>query len=244
MDKEQLIIYLKSIKRSNAAINRAIWALETFEQWLNESQGLTIDSEIDDDQLEDFIASRKNKQKNLLLGLINVFDFQGRDKMKTAATQLRSSLLKEEIKPMRLKDFIRVNEDLIIGLQNLGIQDAWQLLHACRTPSERLKLASRLGVPYHSLLDLVKMADLSRIFAVKAVRTRLYLDSGYDTLDKLAAMDPMELHLALAKFVEENHFNGIPTTPKEAEFTVKAARKTERWITFEAGESASTLRLK
>lgn len=45
------------------------------------------------------------------------------------------------------------------------------------------------------------MADLSRLFAVKALRMRLYLESGFDTLDKLAAQEPMALHLALVKFV-------------------------------------------
>ncbi len=80
------------------------------------------------------------------------------------------------------------------------------------------------------------MADLSRMFAVKAVRSRLYLDSGFDTLDKLAALDPMTLHLALVKFVKESQFKGIATSLKEAEFTVKEARKTERWIQFGDGE--------
>ena len=80
------------------------------------------------------------------------------------------------------------------------------------------------------------MADLSRIFAVKAVRTRLYLDSGYDTLDKLTSQDPISLHHALVKFVEESHFDGVPTTPKEAEFTVNAAKEIERWIIFRKSE--------
>ena len=78
------------------------------------------------------------------------------------------------------------------------------------------------------------MADLSRIRAVKAKRTRLYLESGFDTLDKLAAQDPMELHRSLVQFVEESGFDGVATQPKEAEFTVKTAQELERWITFEA----------
>ena len=93
-----------------------------------------------------------------------------------------------------------------------------------------------MNVPYNELLALIKMADLSRIFAVKVVRTRLYLESGFDTLEKLAAKDPITLHHALGKFVKKSGFDGIPTTHKEAEFTVKAARKLDRWIIFDEDE--------
>jgi hypothetical protein len=116
------------------------------------------------------------------------------------------------------------------------VHDAHQILKTCQTPEARHALKGELNFPYQDILDLVKMADLSRIFAVKAVRTRLYLESGYDTLDKLANTDPMVLHEAMVKFVEESNFNGIPTTPKEAEFTVKQAKKLDRWVVFENGE--------
>jgi hypothetical protein len=135
---------------------------------------------------------------------------------------------------MCLKDFIGVNQALITHLESKGLRDAWQLLRTCKTPADRQKLADELDVPYQDLLELVKMADLSRIRAVKAKRTRLYLESGFDTLDKLAAQDPMELHRSLVQFVEESGFDGVATQPKEAEFTVKTAQELERWITFEA----------
>lgn len=236
MDKEQLTTYLKSIKLSESAINRTLWALDTFDIWLKENYSLSIDSDITIDYLEGFIQSAEKRQKNLCLGLINVFDFQGKETLKTAAAKIRGAMLKKERKPMRLKDFLGVDESLIAGLNANGIKDAWQLLKACQTVAARKELAANLGVAYQDLLALVKMADLSRIFAVKAVRTRLYLDSGFDTLDKLADQDPMALHLSLVKFVKESHFNGIATLPKEAEFTVKEARKIERWIVFEEEE--------
>jgi hypothetical protein len=68
------------------------------------------------------------------------------------------------------------------------------------------------------------------------VRTRLYLESGFDTLDKLSSHEPIALHLAMVKFVEESGFDGIPTTPKEAAFTIKTAQKLDRWIIFDEDE--------
>ncbi len=174
--KNQLITYLKSTKRSESAIKRTLWALDAFEHWLKENHDLTIDADIQMDHLETFIHTAEKRQKNLCLGLINVFDFQGKQELKRAAAKMRSSMLKQERKPMRLQNFIGVDERILTGLKVKGIRDAWQLLKVCRTLEARKALASELGVAYQDLLDLVKMADLSRMFAVKAVRTRLYLE--------------------------------------------------------------------
>jgi len=236
MDKDQLTAYLTSTKRSTPAIKRTLWALDVFKTWLKEARGSSIDENITLEDLEAFIQSAEKKHKNLLLGLANVFEFQGREDLKTSALRMRSAILKKDRKPMRLRDFIGVDPHMIDALNTRGVKDAWQLLKICKTPEARHKLADELEVPYKDLLDLVKMADLSRMKAVKKVRTRLYLESGFDTLDKLAAQDPMELHLALVKFVAESGFDGIATLPKEAQATVKTAQKIERWVVFEEEE--------
>ena len=236
MDKDQLTAYLRSTKRSSSAINRTLWALDVFEIWLKETLGSSIEENITKNDLVAFIQSAEKKQKNLLLGLANVFEFIGREDLKVSALKMRRAILNKEIKPMRLKDFLGVDQSLIASLDAKGVSDAWSLLHISKTPEARHDLADELDVPYQDLLDLVKMADLSRMFAVKAVRTRLYLESGYDTLDKLAAQDPMELHLSLVRFVDESGFDGIATLPKEAQATVKTAREMERWVMFEKDE--------
>ena len=236
MDKEKLTAYLKSEGRSTSAINRSLRALDAFNLWLDDNRGTTIKENISLKDLQDFIQSAKKGQKNLLLGLTGVFGYLGKDELQTEARQMRSAMLNQERKPMKLRDFLGVNPVLIEALKEKGVKDAHQLIKTCQTPETRHMLTDELNLPYQELLDLVKMADLSRMFAVKAVRTRLYLDSGYDTLDKLANSDPTALHHAMVKFVDETNFNGIPTTPKEAEFTVKEAKKLDRWITFEDGE--------
>jgi hypothetical protein len=232
MDKDELSTYLKSSKYSTSAIERTLWALDVFETWLKEKLGSSIDADISPEDLEAFIHSVQKKQTSLLLGLANVFEFQGKETLKTNALKIRSSLLKKRRKPMKLRDFIGVDPGLIDALKKIGVEDARELLKKCKTPEARHKLADELELLYQDLLDLVKMADLSRMLGVKAVRTRLYLESGFDTLDKLAAQDPMELHLSLVKFVEESGFNGIATLPKEAIANVKSAQKIDRWVIF------------
>jgi len=236
MEKDQLTAYLTSSKRSKPGIKRALSALTAFETWLRETYDLSIEDDISVKHLTAFIQSTKKRQKNLLLGLSDVFACQEREDLKTAALKMRRVILDQQIKPMRLKDFLGVDQSLVTRLEAKGLRDAWQLLRACRTPADRQKLADKLDVAYPELLDLVIMADLSRVRAVKAKRTRLYLESGFDTLDKLAAQDPITLHYALVKFVEESGFDGIATLPKEAAFTVEAARKLDRWIIFNQDE--------
>ena len=236
MDQEQLLAYLKSTRRSTAAIRRSLAALSAFTTWLAANHNLTIDDDISLDVLEAFIQSMDKGHKNLLMGLANVFEFQGRDELKTAAVTMRREMLDAEIKPMPLRDFIGIAPELVASLEAKGIRHALDLLQVCRTATDRIALAKEFDVPYQDLLALVKMADLSRLFAVKAVRSRLYLDSGFDTLDKLAAQDPMDLHLAMVKFVIQSQFDGVPTTPKEADFTIRAAKNLERLIVFKAGE--------
>jgi len=236
MDKNKLSAFLKAKGRSDSAINRSLRTLDAFNLWLNNNREKTIEGDISLENLQDFIHSAKKGQKNLLLGLSGVFAYLGKDDLQTSAMQMRRGMLNKERKPMKLKDFLGVKPALLEAMKEKGFRDAYQLLKSCLTPETRHALSDELNVPYQELLELVKMADLSRMFAVKAVRTRLYLESGYDTLDKLASSDAMTLHHAMVKFVDERNFNGIPTTPKEADFTVKEAKKLDRWIVFEEGE--------
>jgi len=233
MDVNKLTDYLKSAGRSQSAINRSLHALSTFETWLKETSSRTIDDEISLADLQTFIDAANKRQKTLLLGLAGVFAFQGKENLETGAMEMRRAMLNKEIKSMRLQDFLGVDQALVASLAEKGMRNAHQLLKACQTHETRQMLAKEIDVPYKDLLDLVKMADLSRIRGVKAVRTRLYLESGFDTLDKLAAQDPMALRCALVKYVDESGFDGIPTLPKECEFTVKMAKKLDRCVVFE-----------
>lgn len=242
MDNDLLVSYLKQKGRSKPAIERTLNALAQFTDWLN-TQHKTLPQrnsahgdELTLEDLQAFIATRPKQQKNILMGLVNVFDYLDLPSLKTYAVELREALLDNERSSMPLRDFIGLPDTLLQKLEASGIKNALQLVKACPTPASRRTLASQLDVDYKDLLDLVKMADLSRLFAVKAVRARLYLDSGFDTLDKLAAQEPMDLHQALVKFVDETHFDGIATLPKEAIGTITAAKELERLVIFEARE--------
>lgn len=106
------------------------------------------------------------------------------------------------------------------------------MIRAGGTTQARLALSEATGVPLERVVEYVKLADISRIGAVKAVRARLYVDAGIDTVDKVAALSPEEFRRAVAEFVERTGFDGIATLPKEAENAVKTARTIERLVVW------------
>ena len=150
--------------------------------------------------------------------------------MRRLASELRTQLI--ERKTLPLKDFVGVQREHVDKLSSLGIRTAEDMLRAGQSPSRRQELSRRTGIPIDAILDFVKLSDLSRIFGVKGIRARLYLDSGVDTVEKMAQWDPKALRAMLVEFVERTGFDGIATLPKEAEFTVAEAKKLPKVVEY------------
>jgi hypothetical protein len=110
-------------------------------------------------------------------------------------------------------------------LEAAGIKNVDQMLKAGRTANDREHLSQRTGIPRDSILEFVKLSDLTRLGAVKSVRARLYYDAGVDSVEEMARWDPAELRTMLVEFVERTGFDGIAPLPREAESTVAAAKR-------------------
>lgn len=87
-------------------------------------------------------------------------------------------------------------------------------------------------MPPSAILELVKLADLSRIVGLKRKRARLYYDAGLDTMDKIAKWDYKEMQQMFVEFVERTGFDGSPPTPSEAACAVKLARYLPRIVEY------------
>jgi hypothetical protein len=94
-----------------------------------------------------------------------------------------------------------------------------------RTAEDRTRLAERTGASPESILELVKLSDLSRLGAIKSVRARLYYEAGLDTPDKFRRWEPEALRQMLVDFVERTGFEGIAPLPKELQNAIVAARR-------------------
>jgi hypothetical protein len=125
----------------------------------------------------------------------------------------------------KIRVFVQaLNKEFVSKLNNIGIKTARQLLDIGQTKDGREKLYKTTGVQKKHILELVKLSDLARIPGVKKIRARLYYESGLDTLEKIAKCDAEELRKISAEYVQKSDFNGMPPTPKEAEFTVTMAK--------------------
>jgi hypothetical protein len=72
------------------------------------------------------------------------------------------------------------------------------------TPQDRTALAGKHQIAQRDLLDLTKLTDVARLKWVGPKFARLLIESGYDTVEKVANSDCHELYLALLRANEQS----------------------------------------
>ena len=131
-----------------------------------------------------------------------------------------------------MKDFIGVDPIYINKLEENGIRNIDQMLEAGATLNDRKGIARSTNIPHNAILEFVKLSDLARIPGVKSIRARLYYDAGVDTVEKIAALEPEELRTKIVEYVAVSGFDGIPTLPAEAKYTVDKERKLPKIVEY------------
>jgi len=235
MDEKKFQAFLKRGGRSPSAVRRCQKFVGEYDRFLEEHcEGITIDR-AGGQELESFVffieKDPKTSAKTHLWAIRYYYEFIGDEEMRAFASNLRQQRIKR--KPFPLKKFRGVDHDHTGKLAAIGIKNANQMLEAGRKPADRKSLAAKTGIPLESILELVKLSDLSRIGAVKTIRARLYHDGGIDTVEKMAELEPEELRNLMIDFVERTCFDGIAPLPKEAEYTIRFARKLPKIIEYD-----------
>ena len=234
MDKEGFEIYLQRGGRSPNAVKRCIKYVSTFEDYLRVSrQGTQLD-DVKPDELIGFLKSldkdAETKSKGYLWAIRYYYDFTDDPEICKLAGMLREEMM--ERKPFSLKEFRGVDRDCVDALAENGIRNVDQMLAAGATNVDRVALAELTGIPLPSILEFVKLSDLTRIPGVKGIRARLYYEAGIDTIEKMADHEPEELHAQVAAYVNSSNFNGIATLPVEAIYTVEKARELPKIVEY------------
>jgi hypothetical protein len=222
LDEESLKGFMRREHQSEIALKRCISAVQQWEEYLQRNQ--TSQTKATRRELRAFADFLGDGQriKPIMHGLLHYFKFLGDAAMSQEAGRIRSRYLKRNV--LRLKEFVGVPQDDVVKLRERGIINADNILEAGATESQRRELAKATGISYGSILSLAKMADLSRIFGVKGIRARLYVDSGNDSVEKMSLMSPDNLIAVTRRFIDRTGFSGIPPTPKEAQSTIEAAK--------------------
>lgn len=228
--------HLKSKGKKDHVIAELVTQVRRFEDYLNRERSKTLDS-ADLQDLLDFSGKIEQdlpgSTKIVMRGIALYYAYCGQTDLASAAAGLREQQTAKSRKAFLLKDFRGVDPVAVTALAAAGIHNVSQLIAAGGTPQARALLADQTGLALHQILELVKLADLSRLGGLKTIRARLYYDAGFDTLEKIAAQDPEQMRAAIQKFVQRAGFDGIPPLPKEALHTVEAAKKLPRLVIFE-----------
>ena len=135
--------------------------------------------------------------------------------------------------PFKLSDLLDVDRALVAALESDGVRTNNQLLRVAATPKQREALADRLNLPVEVLEKVSRLADLTRMFGVRAIRAKLYYDMGIESIEQMAKWTPADLVRAAQDHVDRTGFDGIATLPKEAEFTVAMAKKLPKLAAFD-----------
>lgn len=231
MDEEGFRRYLKKIGKSEKRCDSEVRHMKKFEEYLLKHKNRRLGEEAPED-LGDFVnwAMGKREKVNVLLWVLNrYYSCVSNDLMFCAVNELIGV---EFTKKGNLKDFLGVNHQHTQTLRKEGVFTSEHMLKVGRTEEGREKLAEKTGVPPSAILELAKLADLSRIPGLARKRARLYYDAGLDTMDKIAKWDPEKMQQMFAEFVERTKFDGTPPTPFEAAFTVKLAKHLPRIMEY------------
>ncbi|MFW9808536.1 MAG: DUF4332 domain-containing protein [Candidatus Thorarchaeota archaeon] len=233
MNDDSFQMYLKKSKKSENAIKQITELVKDFEAFLSEESISIPEAEIE--ELESFVSwiedTTGKKANKHLWALSILYTFLENEKMAKHSRLLRGSKIKKI--PFQIGKFRGVNQAYVKKLENLGIINVDQMILKGKTPEMRLRLSEESGVPIESILEFVKLSDLTRVGAVRTVRARLYYDAGIDTIDKMAGYDPAELRSYLSKWIEKTGFEGIAPLPKEASNAVSTAKTLPRLVVYE-----------
>jgi hypothetical protein len=216
---------MKKKRKTPSTIDACVESARGFNEFLDSrKKGL---DEASTEDLEDYVAEAldTNAVPKQMWGLQYYLAYKKSADLLKRSKQIRAEHTAEKRQPFKLRKFMGVDSDSMAKLEALGIEDVDQMLKKCRTRAQREKVAKESGVSVQEILELAKLSNLAQIGAVKSVRARLYYESGIDAIAKMSRLSGEDLRRITADFVERSGFQGIPPTPKEAEYTVRYARK-------------------
>ena len=106
-------------------------------------------------------------------------------------------------KPNKIKDFVGISKDIADKLEKIGIKNTEKLYDKVISKTDRQDLAYITGIRDKDILELTKLADLSRIKWVGVTFARMLYDLGIDTVEKASKTDPVKLHASINQLNKE-----------------------------------------
>ncbi|MBN2017294.1 MAG: DUF4332 domain-containing protein [Candidatus Cloacimonetes bacterium] len=232
MDEKAFAAFLKKKGKKTNVIERNIRLVKTFSAYLNNEFNKQLEdcATYDITQYVATLESQKKSPKGHLYVLMNYFKFTGNKELLKCAATLRQKRTEKSRSVFLLKNFMHVDQEYVKVLANAGIKNVDDMLKAGNTKIKREMLSQKLNIPEDSILELVKLSDITRLGYVKTKLTRLYYNAGLDSPQKIAAFKPEELHTFFVKFVKESGWDGMVPNLKDLVGNIASARKLKKVV--------------
>jgi len=128
-------------------------------------------------------------------------------------------------KPNRVKDFSCIAEDVAGKLEILGLKNTLKLYEKILTNENRNELSQKTGISKDEIMKLTKLTDLSRIRWVNHTFAYVLLESGYDTVEKVANADYKELYETVKQLNKEREIYNAHIGERDMKMIIESARE-------------------
>ncbi len=127
-------------------------------------------------------------------------------------------------KPNRIKDFSCIDEGIVLGLEKLGLKNTMKLYEEVLTKEKRNELSNKTGISKKDIMQLTKLTDLSRIRWVNHTFAYVLLEAGYDTVEKVANADYMQMYEVIKKLNEERKIYNAHIGANDMKLCIQSAK--------------------
>lgn len=147
-------------------------------------------------------------------------------------------LLRREVnsyvpRPINLDKIPDLEPGHLEHLAEAGIKHTRHLYERARTKAERTALAEQTRIPAEALLEMLKLADLTRIVGVGGVFARLLYAAGIDTVAAFVTQTPQVLLDQVQAVNQERGYTQVPLTAKDLEYCLETAKLLPQAIEYE-----------
>jgi len=232
MSEIEFARYLKKKGKKTNVIEKNLKNLKHFSEYLLYDRKKELEQVNKTDILEyvTVLENRKISAKGYLYVLMNYFKSVSNAELLKFTAELREERTSKTRHVFQIKEFLDIDQEHVQKLKTLNIKTVDDILKAASLKSQRKELSKKLNIPEESILELVKLSDLTRLGYVKTKLTRLYYNSGLDSPAKIAAFEPEELHTFFMKFIKESGWEGMVPNPSDLVGNIKSARKLEKIV--------------